>query len=543
MTLKRFPESLIILLFPLLFFAANYYHHLHAYPIEDAFILYTYVKNFLSEGVINFFPGGQPTEGATDFLWFLGLSAISAFGVSPWVSAMVLNATGLLSIAVIIGKRTNPNRQHKSLMLSLFMAAFLFQTHLHANIGGFNVFFYASFIVLIYYLLLEKRFLSWVPLLSLCLGLIRPDGVIIGVFYTLIGCRVAHEKGELQPYLISGAVAFIGGLSYFAWRFNYFGNLLPLPLYVKSFNSETFLPGLKHLNKFIVKYLHLYVLMAAFFFAANKRIKLGRYVFLAAPVLIHFLILLFAEQSQNAGLRFQTPVVVISFFILYEIIQHFLSNQDTRPSKPYIYAALLFFILVSSINVYRGIQHLPQARQYFYEFAYHMHKILPDKASFALTEAGALSYWNVNNVVIYDLVGLNNEKFAKQSVEVKDIREIDPDVVLFYNNDFVSIESMDFSLGYVKLHSLSQYKITNAEVSTKVKAASTAASAFLKEYFGDYDIFVTGSGFHIYAVKKQLNISDTFEATLKTATAGQDGSYHLFHTEMMKTLSAKNMTQ
>lgn len=541
MTLKKISPAFTILLFPTLFFAANYYQHLYTYPIEDAFILYTYVKNFIHEGVINFYPGGQPTEGATDFLWFLGLSVISALGASPWVAAMLLNATGLAIIATLLYKRTTTQAINKNLLISLFMVAFICQTHLHANVGGFNVFFYAAFVLIVYYLLLIERFLTWVPLLSLCLGLIRPDGVIIGIFYTLIGCHIAQKRGILKPYIISASGAFFGGLIYFTWRFNYFGNLLPLPLYVKSFNSETFLPGLKHLNKYIIKYLHLYVLISAFYFASATKIQLKRYLLLATPVIVHFTILLFAEQSQNAGLRFQTPIVAISFFILYEVINHYLndrydSTQKTPTRKKCILSAIAFFTVISSINIYRGALHLPKGNEYFYEFAYQLHKMLPKNASFALTEAGALSYWNVNDVVIYDLVGLNNEKFAKKSVRESDIREIDPDIVLFYNKDFVDTRDMDFSAGYMKLNRLSQYKVINAQTSTKVKAASTAASTFLKNNFYDYDIFVTGSGFHIYAVKKETKISDTFEKILKQTHQQQPGSFHTFHAEMMRTL-------
>ena len=75
------------------------------------------------------------------------------------------------------------------------------------------------------------------------MALFRPDGVVIGVCFALLGLWPAGRR-RLGRYLAVLFLSGVGGLVYFAWRYAYFGLSLPLPLYVKSRPAALSLGGL-----------------------------------------------------------------------------------------------------------------------------------------------------------------------------------------------------------------------------------------------------------------------------------------------------------
>ena len=69
---------------------------------------------------------------------------------------------------------------------------------------------------------------------SLLLGLARPEGVFLGVFF--LGAVVVYRRGEERRILVSRfALVFLTlGLAYLLWRWHYFGHPLPNPFYKKG---------------------------------------------------------------------------------------------------------------------------------------------------------------------------------------------------------------------------------------------------------------------------------------------------------------------
>src|SRR5258708_25503563 len=65
-----------------------------AHPQDDAYILFGYVSRFVAGQGIVFYPGGPHAEGATDFLWFVALSALHRLGIDIALAAALLNAAG-----------------------------------------------------------------------------------------------------------------------------------------------------------------------------------------------------------------------------------------------------------------------------------------------------------------------------------------------------------------------------------------------------------------------------------------------------------------
>ncbi len=107
---------------------------------------------------------------------------------------------------------------------------------------------YSALILFLYRLSLTDDRLHWIPAVSLTVALFRPDGAIVGTAFTLACLPYAYRAGILHRYLRIALVAGMVGISYFIWRYIYFGHLLPLPLYVKSVGSVVayyeLIPGL-----------------------------------------------------------------------------------------------------------------------------------------------------------------------------------------------------------------------------------------------------------------------------------------------------------
>lgn len=117
-----------------------------------------------------------------------------------------------------------------------------------AGYEGFSAMLYSALILFLYRLSLTDDRLHWIPAVSLTVALFRPDGAIVGTAFTLACLPYAYRAGILHRYLRIALVAGMVGISYFIWRYIYFGHLLPLPLYVKSVGSVVayyeLIPGL-----------------------------------------------------------------------------------------------------------------------------------------------------------------------------------------------------------------------------------------------------------------------------------------------------------
>jgi len=117
----------------------------YCFPAEDAAILYAYSENLADTGVISYFPGGEPAEGATDFLWMILLSIFYFFGLNTYFSAIFINLCSLIIITKTI-------QDHFKLSNADGLVIFLFHlslTHTYAALAGFSALFVEMLLVLV----------------------------------------------------------------------------------------------------------------------------------------------------------------------------------------------------------------------------------------------------------------------------------------------------------------------------------------------------------------------------------------------------------
>lgn len=516
-----YPISLSVL-----YFLGNFMLMQNAHFHEDAYILFVYVENLVDNGVITYFPSGMPTEGVTDFLWMILVSALCVTGIDVGTSVILLNTIGVFIISLIVYQEAQKITVNHFLVkfLKFFLPLiWIIQHFFTASIGGFSVNLYMALILLAYMSLLNNKYLRFAPYLGLTVALFRPDGVILGVGFALIGSYISYKQNELKKYVVSIAISVFIGLIYFGWRYYYFGNLLPLPLYVKS--SVDGLPGIGSNLGWIKQ--HIFIIGIVLFLSFYLKLA-KKYFVLALPSIILFIMLLTAEQTQNIGFRFQAPMFIVLYFTLVIFLKELINRTNNSAfAKTTIILLSGWLLILGAKSLNNSYQHF-STFSYINEFPQVLNKRLQDRKrdniAIALTEAGRIAYWNQsNNTKIYDLVGLNSEYSAMNTIDLNYINLLSPDVLMYHQaselkiDDFVNMSSRVLDLNASQLESKNNYK--NREAISKVSNASVAATKFLQKYGDAYNIMLVDydedkSFSHVYAFKKNLNISDTIKEDL-----------------------------
>jgi hypothetical protein len=438
---------------PLLCFATYLALALHtlrvSHPMEDAYILFHYVENFVAGHGIAFNAGGPRAEGATDFLWFLMLSGLVKCGLNVAVAAGLLNAlgAGLASFVCVAAVRLSACRGPCTFVLALLSLPVVLVGGGLAGLFGFSAMLYSALALFVLSVAhgLFPRALSWIPILALVLGLFRPDGVILGVAYTLIGVDLARRAQRLRPYCVNAALALGSGALYFAWRFHYFGLPLPLPLYVKEHTlpSVDLATALAHPRTHFLGFesnmiwlestlgplrLAVCALLLALL-ARSPWSSVRRLLVLLVPSAVLFVALSLVRQTQNVAFRFQAPLELAAFYATFWLCVQACANARTwivRVVGCALFVACAWTIVVPSIARMNAAWKLHTYMDTFPALL--AHELQPGRVV-ALTDAGRIPYWT--DARVEDIVGLNTPSAALSPPTLADVEALAPDLVMF----------------------------------------------------------------------------------------------------------------
>lgn len=485
------------------------------HPHEDAFILYIYSDNLAFNGEIAFFEGGPRAEGATDFLWMALIASMSHLGFQPFLSASILNTIGCFVISYLIIFEIY--KYNQSFLFALSIALFVpLYSIAQASMGGFSSNLYAAVALVLFFLLYRglPRQLVWVPLFSILIALFRPDGVIIGVSSTIIGFFLIDNSYKMR-YLRNALIAAAVGALYFLWRWLYFDNLLPLPIYVKGDSGHT-VAGYSENIKWLK--LNIFLIIAALIGLALAPLNVLRFLIASIPAVSLVVVLTFVKQSQNLAFRFHAPASAL--LILGASIGVAMLLQRVRVS-----AHGLRWALMTAVIVFGGYHYVLHARltkdivqeftngDYINFFPYLVRADVPKSARLAITEAGRFAYWL--NGEKYDLVGLNTAETARSGASPEYLEGLDPDIVFFHVANTLNYTCQN-STTYCEMSGVRFVKLLSeqspqhyANVQDRVRRAPLAAYAFLEDSIDEYRIFFVQETIdgrrrdfrHVYAIK------------------------------------------
>jgi hypothetical protein len=533
----------------------GFLHERH--PHEDAYILFRYVEHLVDGRGIVFNPDGPPTEGATDFLWMILLSFGVWLGEDVARAAVWLNALGCALMAYVIARvwLSAARTGVLSYVAPLVFAACLpWLPSAHAGYDGFSVQLYCGQVVLLYWLWLQgtARSLALVPYVALAIALFRPDGVLLGGgFYAIAVLTSVRDRHALRALLIHGAIAVVLGGLYFGWRAWYFGELLPLPLYVKSRGGSGAVGLGTNLRWLESAHGPVRLLVCAGAFGvvliATLRWRALRSVLALVPAGLLFGALSFAHQTQNVDWRFQAPIYALVMVVMLRLGAGVVELADLGPrwrpraeASPQFAGALgvLRALLVVAVvlacllglqpALARGKQIFP--RDYMDTFAVHAGPTLDD-AVIVLTEAGRLAYWTSGNV--FDMVGLNLAETARKPPTLEYIDSLDPDVIMFHaagTMDLARLMVHGTQLRSVHQEDPERKRVVRIEpaslpdalrgpframrkslpvayapgIDTKVKTASVILAVYLGEHANEFEVYVLPYGDshnHVFGVR------------------------------------------
>ncbi len=422
------------------------------HPHEDAFILFRYAEHLASGAGIVFNLGGAHTEGATDFLWLCLLSACVGLGLDVAVAAVLLNAIGCGAITfLLLLALWSPLERFQAaavgrLLFGLFLASVTpFLGAALASYDGFGTELYCALLLATHAVhLAAERPEQWarLPYFGLILGLFRPDGAILGVGYfalSLVRCR--RSSNQRRALLRHGSYAALAGLAYFTFRGWYFGELLPLPLFVKARGPGP-LPGLAMNQAWLGTSGSLALLSLAAAFGAllwvrapARRADVGRVLGAMLPVLALGLALNLAYQSQNVDFRFQAPIFTVLLHALLRL------GAEVMLVVPRGWATELVLVACAASlwpALRAGKRLWPL--DYVDSTAVRLSREMTG-AVVAGTEAGRLPYWS--HSVFEDVVGLNNARAAHAPTPVAEIASLKPDLVMYHVGGALDFERQE----------------------------------------------------------------------------------------------------
>lgn len=393
-------------------------------PHEDAAILFRYSINLSNHIAISYNPGGSPAEGATDFLYMVAISVFTAFGIDAFQASLILNLLGLIASVQIL-------RNLFDLTNTELIAVFL--THLvipsaFAAYVGFSVFvFEAALLACVYCVFRDRIMLFFLSILMTCL--IRPDGLFFCAALTVWMLWKHRDDGAPRALLIC---LIAPGLAYFALRWWYFSEFLPLPFYVKSdaardvlglFVMESIMSGFAAIVPSLI------ALPLALQWALTGRTDVEKKLaVLVSMALIPFLLYATFRLEQNISNRFFHFIPVMAFVMIADI-----PVRNQLRLYAFVTVGLAFFLAepfhgyrlkaqLTSIEIGQGLAGLN----------HDLH--------LAVTEAGHIPLHSKAETV--DLWGLNTPRFARVPADGAFVRENGFDLVLLHAPGTYTCDSM-----------------------------------------------------------------------------------------------------
>ncbi len=229
-----------------------------AWTCDDAFIVFRYARN-LVEGLGLVFNAGERVEGFTDLLWVLWTAPALALGIAPetwasfWGVACYGGTIALLGFDHERLMRRLPSPSWAVVPVAALGAAAHADWSVWATSGletsAFTFLLVAGYVLLVG--TLEPGRALAAGLVFGLATLMRPDGVLSAL---VGGVFVIAMMRAVKP-----AVAYTAGFTILwlpaaAFRFSYYGSLVPNTYWAKSANLAWWEQGLRYLGLYFEKY-------------------------------------------------------------------------------------------------------------------------------------------------------------------------------------------------------------------------------------------------------------------------------------------------
>ncbi len=419
-------------------FFAQYFVDFSITPFEDAAMLMRYASHFSEGHGIVWNIGEAPVDGATDFLFMVvvGLLARAGLSVESVVRAVGFSAH-LMTILVIY---MTFRRIHSSGIYSATLSSLYFAI-------GPGLFFVAAYFGTPFFTLAVC--MTWMQamtviaqpdsavkrvafsVLSLLMGLIRPEGVFLAAFMLLSLITIlGFEKSKPTVLAFLLIYALLGG-AYFFWRWHYFGYPLPNPFYKKGgglLYPQSLQDSVKYVRRLCLPF------MPVFLPGICCKEMRKKTIALLIPIIGFTSIWILLSKEMNFGGRFQYPILPVVLLAWYplakELPLEFVLFKRLR-SKAGMRRLLVLIAFVLFMGILHYQYRCSQRITYHKDGRYNMAMILQEYHkkgyTIATTEAGllplysqwrAVDAWGLNDQWITHNQGITEEYLLKNSPQI-----------------------------------------------------------------------------------------------------------------------------
>ncbi|HVT18460.1 MAG TPA: hypothetical protein VHQ90_20070 [Thermoanaerobaculia bacterium] len=415
--------------------------HFAAHPAEDAAILLRYSLHVAQGHGITWNIDEPPRDGATDFLFMMAVAGLTRAGAAVEMAARWIGiAAHLLTLALvyIVSRGFLGAPRWAALISALFLACGPGLAYAEA---GFGTPLFAFFACLAGSFLFHeaeagesRSSAAGFALSAFLCSLTRPEGVFLSA---LLVASLGFYRGwrasrlTIQFSLILFATA--GGL-YLAWRWRYFGHLLPTP-FLKKGAGELHTDGLQDsLRNGVILCLPF---LPAFVIGLRSRAAARRTVAAALPVAGFLVLWVLLSGEANYLMRFQyavLPLVLITWPGLVKGIREEWLHDLWPQLPPGSRRVMVMLLLLAALGAvwYGGRLHRHDANldDGRYSIAVGLSHLRGARSTLATTEAGLLPLYSEWRSI--DTWGLNDPWLARHGLSAKFLEEQQPTVIMFH---------------------------------------------------------------------------------------------------------------
>jgi hypothetical protein len=400
---------------------------------DDAFISFRYADN-LARGFGLVWNPGERVEGYTNFLWTLLMGAVHVFHGDPVVWSMAIGLAafaGSLFLTYRIALQVFQSDDVGLLAVILVGTNYTFSAY---ATGGLETSLHALLYLAVIYsvirplrlrvcrsadalkisLLLALAMLLRLDSAMLCCAVFVFAGVTIVRQSAPLGSKAACAAALLAPFAAIMAL-------WFAWKFSYYGDILPNTFYVKVSSVRDVTRGFVYLDRFCSSYLLYPILLVSAFsmfsFFRSIRAEL-LLIFLVAFAWIAYVIKVGGDFME---FRFMVPVIPLFVILFLWVLLFFAKTMTIR-------AGMILLVLIGSVHHVITFAYDPNdGIESIQEL--HAHIVAPDeqwgeigkvlgkafaydpRVSLATTAAGAIPYYA--RLTSIDMLGLNDKYIAR----------------------------------------------------------------------------------------------------------------------------------
>ncbi|TDO17830.1 hypothetical protein EV580_1008 [Mycobacterium sp. BK086] len=421
--------------------------------IDDVFITLRYSRNLLAgEGAV--FNPGDAVEGYSNPTWLFLVTAVSAVtGLTGhlalfYLAKVLCMVLGLANLVVLY--RLAKLHDNCTAVVALLVVVVAASPFLNVyNISGMEtslVTFLLTLTVLLYCLWRARRTLGYAVGFAVVLGVLstsRPEAIMYPVaIYAGIVAIGARRKDERLPFTAATAAVVVAiVVAFLAFRFSYYGELLPNSLFAKNNPSlSAFKEGSRYVALFGAMTLGPYLLLALL---KRPPLLVRAHLPIYLVVVAQLAFAAYAGGDWMPAFRLALPVLPILLFLVVDQV-------DLRGllDQKLLAAVLILAVVVGSswvvqryyVKTYKpltsgwALEFVPYNEDY-YDIARKLGDIASPNQTVLLGEAGVIPYLN-DRLRFTDLYGLMDKHVARD-VAGKHFARIDNQYFLSRNFDYV----------------------------------------------------------------------------------------------------------